>query len=276
MHLSRPRSVTGVSRPRAFPVGSATPIRMVPPVTPWVITREAQDGEPLVAALRARGQDALALPAIERRPLPWPASFDAPRGGIFFLTSPYAARLVLEHMRAPTGGLDDRGRRFAALSPSTAAAVREAGLPVDVTAEGGALALALALGTSKLDGTVLYPTSDAGLAQPEQEQAVVVLRERFDVVREAVYSTGPARDLDDRLDALPRGNAWRAVVFSPSAARALAAALARRKAPPPVIVAVGASTARALPFPSTLAPSHVDLVDFLCSFPDPSASSPSV
>lgn len=235
---------------------------------PWVITREAQDGEPLVAALRARGQAALLVPAIERRALPWPADLHA-RDGIYFLTSPFAARLVVEHLRTVSLAPRDGRPRFAALAPATAAVLRAAELDVDVAAHGGALALALALRDSELDGTVLYPTSDAGLAQPEQVQAAAVLGERFSLVRAAVYTTVPAADLEERLGALPAGTGYRAVVFSPSAARALAAAVARASAPPAAVVAVGASTARALPFPSTLAPPDVDLVSFLCSLSPP-------
>ena len=236
----------------------------------WLVTREAHDGLPLVQALQARGLSAVCAPAIRREPLPWPAVLDeaagSARGPVWlFLTSPLAARLALEHL----GHLEHAGSalRFASLSPHTLAVVVAAARNVDVAAEGGATALARACAAAGVSGTVLYPTSDAGLLQDEQALALEVLSRTATVVRAPVYTTRDEPHLEDQLRSLSAP--YRAVLFSPSAARALQRAVERTGAPSPVlVVAVGRSTARAWPSAATLAPAGVDIVDFLCSLPD--------
>lgn len=237
----------------------------------WVVTREAPDGRDLVEALRARGLHAVAISAIERTPLPWPrALVGAHPRSIWFLTSPYAARL----MRAQGLPAD---ARIAALAPATARFLNEQGHRCMLTATGGAVALARALvehplGDADVERTgeggqgeipvVLYPTSDAGLAQQEQADAVSVLEKRFSVVRSAVYCTRTAPRFAAELAALP-GRGLCVVVHSPSAARALADAVAVTGLRLHDVVAVGTSTAAALPFPARLLPSGADLVEFI-------------
>lgn len=240
----------------------------------WLVTREAQDGQPLVDALKARGRGAVCVPAIRREPLPWPTALDdAARAAHetvwLFLTSPYAARLAIERFVE-----DGVGRamnlRFAALSPQTLGVVAAAGRTVDVAADGGAYALAEACAAAGVRGTVLFPTSDAGLVQHEQMRALEVLSRTATVARAAVYSTYDDPRLDDNLRLLEGGGRYGAVLFSPSAARALYDSVARTAVKgPAAIVTVGRSTARAWPAPSTLAPSGVDIVDFLCSLEVP-------
>ncbi len=231
---------------------------------PWIVTREPEDAAPLVDALRARGLEAVCVPCIERAPLGWPARLAPGDDALWFLTSPYAARLVLARVVVTAAYAPPRAR-FAAVAPRTADVVVEAGARVDVTAEGGAVALAHAVVDAGFRGRVLYPTSDAGLAQPEQQEAVALLAARGEVVREAVYATRPPAGLADALAA--RAGPLKAVVFSPSAARALAGAVAARPGAA-AVVCVGESTARALPFPSTLVPRGADVADFIRSLED--------
>jgi uroporphyrinogen-III synthase len=238
----------------------------------WLVTREASEGQALVDALKARGRRAVCVPAIRREALPWPTELDAAaraaQGPLWwFLTSPFVARLALERFIA--GGIERaRTLRIAALSPATADIIAAAQVTVDVAARGGAEALAEACAAAGVDGVVLYPTSDAGLAQEEQTRAVQILARTAAVARAAVYTTYADPRLDDNLRLLERKGAARyhAVLFSPSAARALHAGLVRTCVPgPATVVTVGASTARAWPKASMLAPAGVDIVDFLCS-----------
>src|SRR5688572_26439359 len=103
----------------------------------WVVTREAAEGQPLVDALKKRGHEAVCVPAIRREPLPWPARLAPSPNALVFLTSPYAARCTLEHLKhVDTDGR--LGMRFAALAPSTIAALTSSRAHVEVAAEGGA------------------------------------------------------------------------------------------------------------------------------------------
>lgn len=242
----------------------------------WLVTREAQEGQALVDALKARGHGAVCVPAIRREPLPWPAVLDdaarGARGPVWlFLTSPYAARLVLERF------VDDGvGRalslRFAALSPQTLGVIASAQRTVDVAADGGAHALAEACVAAGVRGTVLYPTSDAGMRQHEQTRALELLSAHTSVARAAIYTTYDDPRLGDNLRLLegPARARYRAVLFSPSAARALHSAIERTGVRgPSAVVTVGQSTARAWPTASLPAPAGVDIVDFLCSLEVP-------
>src|SRR5262249_31993792 len=142
-------------------------LRMAP--IPWVITREADDAKPIVDALIERGIDARCVPCIERTELPWPTSFvDAcvfSQERLWFVTSPYCARLVLARLRP------QRPEHVAAIAPSTTAAFGEEGYDVvDVQSGGGAVELAKAVVAAGINAAVLYPTSDAGLSSPEQRE----------------------------------------------------------------------------------------------------------
>lgn len=227
----------------------------------WVVTREASEGQPLVDALKQRGHEAVCVPAIRREPLPWPDRLTPAHGDIVFLTSPYAAKLALTHLRIPGLTL-----RWAAVAPATVGALAGTGVDVVVATHGGAVALAEACVAAGLRGRVLYPTSDAGLTQDEQAHALDVLSRECTVDRAAVYTTIDDPHLDDNLRLVQGRVRFHAVLFSPSAARALHASLVRTGVSGLAhVVTVGASTARAWPAQSIPAPAGVDIVDFVCS-----------
>ncbi|HEY4221586.1 MAG TPA: uroporphyrinogen-III synthase [Myxococcota bacterium] len=239
-------------------------------MVPWVVTREAGDAAPLLSALRERGVDARSIPAIERRPLPWP---DVVRGhedsAMFFLTSPYAARLTLAHLHA--NALDARVFQFAAIAPATVAVLRAASLQADVHCAGGSIALARAVdGGARGRSEILYPTSDVGLDSPEQNEAAGILARAHSVRRFAIYCTNDAHDLVPAIRAL--ASPYCVVFHSPSAVDAFGRALADG-APPPIFAAcVGESTLRAhqkmrVAAACALVPRGVDVADFAFAYP---------
>src|SRR5258708_4569504 len=122
----------------------------------WILTRSADDGRALADALGCE-----LVPAIERVELPWPG---------------WPAKLVIVTSRAVAQRLIKEARpndlRIAAVAPATKALLENAGLRVDFSAEGGAVALARTI-TGPTD--TFYPTSDAGIDQPEQAEAVALL-----------------------------------------------------------------------------------------------------
>lgn len=186
----------------------------------WVLTRELEDARPLADEL---GLDV--VPCIERVDLPWPPW---PRSPLVFVTSAQVAKRLLSLTAPP-------GTRFAALKPATSALLRHA----TVTAEGGAVALAEAVkawATAHLE--ILYPTSDKGLRQPEQQEAVRILQTVGTVHRHVVYQTRVPEGLSEAL-AKRRGDGF--VFYSPSAVENFvqAGGVAGK------VVCVGASTARA-------------------------------
>jgi uroporphyrinogen-III synthase len=187
---------------------------------PWVLTRPAEESKALATELHLE-----VVPCIERRDLPWPAW---PKTPLLFLTSAAVARR-LARLTAP------RGIRIAALAPATLEAIRYA----DVTATGGAVALAQAVKAwAKQPFEILYPTSDKGLEQPEQEEAVRILETVGPVHRHAVYETRAPEGL---AAALKRHAGRDFIFYSPSAVvNFVAAKGAARRA-----LCVGASTARA-------------------------------
>jgi uroporphyrinogen-III synthase len=178
----------------------------------WVITRALPDADADVAALRAVGVAATAVPCIERVPLPWPDwQPEAPR--LVLVTSPFAATQLIDawpKLPAPRP-------RIAAMAPATATRLTEAGIGVELSAQGGVVALAQAIreayGSGRL--AILYPTSDAGSRQPEQEEALRILHPFATVERIPVYSTRAPQGLERALASLPRPVG--AAYFSPSA-----------------------------------------------------------
>lgn len=242
----------------------------------WVVTREAAEGQPLVDALKKRGHEAVCVPAIKREPLPWPEDLRPFGEGMMFLTSPYAARLAwknLDHAAVPPV-------RWAAVEPATSKVVAGWAV-VDVSAPGGSMGLAEAvIATPRVPTRLFWPTSDAGLASDEHKSVEKRLRDAgFSVNSRAVYTTIPDVHLDDNLRLLQRRVRFHAVLFSPSAARALHDALARTGVTGLArVVTVGASTARAWASKSaqasqvsqpTEAPPGVDIADFVCSLEKP-------
>jgi uroporphyrinogen-III synthase len=187
----------------------------------WVLTRAADEGRALAEALGLER-----VPCIERVPLPWPG-WPAP---LVFVTSKAVAQRLINEPRP-------QNLRVAAVAPATKALLEGGGVKVDVSATGGALALAEAV---KREGPtdVFYPTSDAGVDQPEQAAAVAVLEQLGRVHRHVVYEVRAPSGLAERLRAV--GSAG-FIFFSPSAVEHVAATGVL----PLKVVCVGASTARA-------------------------------
>jgi uroporphyrinogen-III synthase len=237
---------------------------------PWVITREAEDAAPLVEKLRARGLDARCIPAIARRALPWPHT---PPRALFFVTSPYAARLVLDNVPQSARA----AHAFAAIAPKTTAVLRAAGVEAVVERAGGVVELARAVDDQPIDLPVVYATSDAGVASDEQREAVAILERRHVVQRFTAYTTEADAALAASIASLP--STYAAVFFSPSAVDAFATALEEGPTPMnvPFAVCIGASTHRAVALtsllkPSVLVPHGADLVEFICSLQEKSRS----
>ncbi len=105
------------------------------------------------------------------------------------------------------------------MAPVTSLKLEAEGIPVDVRAEGGVVALAQALqrwhGQNHGALAVLYPTSDAGLRQAEQDEAIALMRSFAVVDRVPVYSTRAPAGLDAALAGLEPGLGY--VFMSPSA-----------------------------------------------------------
>lgn len=221
---------------RVFPVQA--------PSTIWVVTRPLAEAKALVRALKAEGAKAKALPCIEREKLSFPKWPSADRGLPFlFVTSPFAAECV------PWRKM--RGVLVAALMPKSVEVVEAKGGVCAVTAKGGAVALAEAVAeharierSSRLD--VLYPTSDLGGSEPEQQKARKVLATVGQVTAPVVYRTVAPPRLAEQVRKL--GERPVGLVFSsPSAVRNFQAARSRARVRPLVrgVVCLGKSTARA-------------------------------
>lgn len=190
----------------------------------WVITRAQPDADADAKALRDAGFDAIAVPCIERVPLPWPDWPQAHEERVIFVTSPFAAMQLIAAWPQPA--------RVAAMAPITTARLRASGVPVAVEAEGGAVALAEKLRALKVRLDVLYPTSDAGMRQEEQDEALTILQSFATVTRAAVYATKAPAGLT-----VPKGEAY--VFMSPSAVEN-----AGRDLRPQRVACIGQSTVR--------------------------------
>jgi uroporphyrinogen-III synthase len=188
----------------------------------WVLTRTVEEGRALADELGA-----LLIPCIERVALPWPAW---PSGALVFVTSKAVAQQLISQARP-------QNLRIAAVAPATKALLEGAGVHVDISAPGGALALAEAV---KRAGPtdVFYPTSDAGVDQPEQAAAMKVLESNGRVHRHVVYEVRAPQGLAGALRAAGEAAF---IFYSPSAVAHVAAA----GVVPLKAVCVGASTARA-------------------------------
>ncbi len=130
------------------------------------------------------------------------------------------------------------GTKVAAVGPATAAAAREAGLPVDLLPTSGSGGADLAASFPDEPGRVLVP----GAADPAAGLDAGLTARGFHVDRVAVYRTDPVESLDEEVRlGWPDGfDAF--VVTAPSVARAAAELLGR---PGPPVVALGESSAAA-------------------------------
>lgn len=170
-------------------------------MTPWAITRAADDATVQCEALWKAGLTAFALPCVERvlRPVhEWRPDGD----GVVFLTSATAVSAVRQTLSGFPGAL-------AALSPHTSAALRASGLVPTIEAEGGAVSLAHAVAAHvkqlALRAPVFwYPTSDAGARADEQAAAVALLEALGPVARQVVYETRAPRGLAEAVARLPQ------------------------------------------------------------------------
>lgn len=211
--------------------------------TTWLITREADDARSEREAWSARGVEALCVPCLETRLLPWPWSSPLPeRSPLWFFTS---RRSVESWCAAGRPALQD----VAALSPATAEALKRAGVTPALTAEGGAASLAeqvLSWWTSRGSPPtqVCYPTSSAGLHSAEQAEAVRLLSKLGEVDRRLVYDVSAPAGLRDSLEQAARGD-WALSFASPSAVQHFFAAGAAFTRPPLLVACLGASTGRA-------------------------------
>lgn len=172
---------------------------------PLLVTRAAEEAEPLVARLRAEGVDAIAAPCLrfvdeppDRSQLGPLAAADAD----LLVTSPRSLP-ALRVFPPPARW------RVLALAPSTAARLREAGVRVDEAVEGGAAALA----ARARPGPVVFATSDLGGEE--------VWRVRPDAVRWVTYRTEAPDDLPAPARAALAGGAYAVLATSPSALRHL-------------------------------------------------------
>jgi uroporphyrinogen-III synthase len=207
-------------------------------VLPWAITRAEPDASRVCDELRAAGVVAVAVPCIERVPcevVPWRPSAHR----VVVLTSAGTVEALGQRI------IDAAPDEVAALAPATARAVERLGLKVTVESANGVVALAHAI-AARLErrGVVApafwYPTSDAGLEQDEQREAVARLGLLGPVTRPVAYTTRAPPELKATLAGLrlPFG----AFFASPSAVANFVAASPPR---PERVVCWGASTLRA-------------------------------
>lgn len=207
----------------------------------------------LIAALADAGASAQAVPLIEVLPPSDSAELDAAvlalsSGDVEWVafTSVNAVAAVVE--RASTLAVEPviaAGVRVAAVGPGTAAALRGAGLPVDLTptgaASGSALGAAFPRTGTATRSAVLLPQSD--IARPELAQALTAkgFHVREVLAYRTVTATLPATVATD----LRAGAFDCVVVSSPSGLAALLATVPGPEQLPPV-AAIGDSTAAAL------------------------------
>ncbi len=216
---------------------------------PVVVTRAEPPGGPLSRELEARGLAVLRWPAIAIEPVdPTPltqALHEAIPFDWIVLTSRHGVAALAAVLPAAPGGV-----RIAAVGPATAAALRERGWPVELSAdEAGAEGLLKALERRGLRGQrVLHPTSSRALPSLSEGLA----RLGAEVVSLEAYRTvaGASLDTDACRAAIDRRSLGAVTFASPSAATELEHALGTeyfrqllRAAP---AVAIGPTTARAL------------------------------
>jgi len=214
-------------------------------MNPWLITRAVEEAAPLVERLERIGIPAAAFPCIERRPIEWIPDLEtgSRRAAIFMVTSPFGARCLMAHWPQIQG----RGK-VAAMAPSTASVLEQAGIPVEISATGGALALARAVAgeTQASNPVIFWLTSAAGLAEPEQEHAAALLANVGELHRIIAYETRAPQELGEQMMRW-RGRRASAVFFSPSACKHFLAARGASGQGPLLerIVCIGQSTLRA-------------------------------
>lgn len=193
----------------------------------WVLTRAQPDADADAAALRAEGITALAVPCIERVALAWPKWHPTAQHPVILISSPFAGVQLAQAWPS----IPSPKPKVAAMAPITSLKLIERGIPVEIRAEGGVVALANAVlqWSRQRPGRVevLYATSDLGVRQAEQDEALALMGSFATVERVAVYATRPPSGLDAALGALEQGLGY--VFMSPSAVENALASFARRE-----------------------------------------------
>jgi uroporphyrinogen-III synthase len=208
-------------------------------VANWLITREAEDARRECQALHAKGVHAISTPCIDCVTLPWPEWAQHPGRAVVFLTSRRSAQQFLD--------AGPRGELVAAVAPSTTGLLDAEHCAVDLSATGGALALANALHAwwQKLGQPkwhVRYPTSDRGAtASGEQSAAIDVLSRVGPVDRRVVYQTRVPEGLARTLGA-HAVEQWSISLASPSAVEAFFTHAPAQAVAPRHVVVFGHST----------------------------------
>ena len=221
------------------------------PLAGWrvLVPRSADRSAPLVEAFAAAGAEAVPVELISVAPPLDLGEFDRQltalaAGGFGWVgfTSVNAVDAVLQ--RAAALGLEPvvvAGTGVAAVGPATAAAVRAAGLPVDLVpaGRGSGAALASAWPRAGIDGSVLLPRSD--LAAVDLPDALRL--KGFRVVTVIAYRTVSCDVPTEVADELTAGRFNAVVYTSPSTVAALDGI---RLADSTVNVAIGTPSAAAV------------------------------
>lgn len=199
----------------------------------WLITREADDAR---AEREAHGGDAIVVPCVETKLLPWP--WPSSRKSLTFFTSRRAVSAWAASGKPTLGNV-------AALEPATSTALEAEGVKAVVTAQSGVVSLAEAvLGWAKGPLTIHYPTSDLGLKSPEQAHALELLAKAGTVDRRSVYEITAPSNLREALEGSARGE-WAISFASPSAVQHFFGSGAVLEQAPVRVACLGAATERA-------------------------------
>ncbi len=198
--------------------------------TTWLLTRETDEPR----------EDAIVVPCVETKLLPWPfpLSPEGVRGcELTLFTSPRA--VAAWALSKPSL------EKVAALSPSTSSALERQGVTPDLTVEGGVVALAHAIRAwCNFPIHFRYPTSNAGLDSPEQAEAIDLLSGIGKVDRRVAYEVTAPAGLRESLGRAAKGD-WAISFASPSAVHHFFAARAVIASAPKQVACLGASTQRA-------------------------------
>lgn len=197
--------------------------------TTWLLTREND----------APREDAILVPCVETKLLPWPFEGEKVEAHqLTLFTSPRAVAAWAASNQPPL-------QKVAALSPATSAALAAHDITPDVIAEGGVVALAHAIRAwCTFPIYFRYPTSNAGLDSPEQAEAVDLLSGIGKVDRRVAYEVTAPAGLRESLERAARGQ-WAIAFASPSAVHHFFAARAQFQGAPKEVACLGASTQRA-------------------------------
>ncbi|MDP2273891.1 MAG: uroporphyrinogen-III synthase [Archangium sp.] len=204
--------------------------------TTWLLTRETDEPR----------ADAIVVPCVETKVLPWPFSARSAPGErvgvrgceLTLFTSAKSVAAWVGSNRPPL-------QKVAALRPATSSELEKHGITPDITAEGGVVALAHAIRAwCNFPVHFRYPTSNAGLDSPEQAEAIDLLSGIGKVDRRVAYEVTAPAGLRESLQGATKGD-WAISFASPSAVHHFFAARAVITSAPKEAACLGASTVRA-------------------------------